>query len=50
MIQAAVEGDFAPFIRLLDVLATPYDDHPDAADLQRPPQPSEVVQQTFCGT
>ena len=50
MIQAAVKGDFAPFNRLLEVLAQPFDDQPDAQDLKRPPEPSEVVQQTFCGT
>lgn len=50
MIQAAVDGDFGPFHRMVDVLAHPFDDQPDAADLTRPPEPSEVVQQTFCGT
>ena len=50
MIEAAVDGDFAPFDRLLDVLSRPFEDQPDAADLMRPPEPSEVVQQTFCGT
>ena len=51
MIQAAVAGDFAPLDRLLGVLARPYEDQPDsAADLTRPPEPSEVVRQTFCGT
>lgn len=50
MIAAGVAGDFAPFERLLGVLATPYEDQPEAADLTRPPEPSEVVQQTFCGT
>jgi len=50
MIAAAVAGDFAPFERLMQVLARPHDDPSDAADLTRPPEPSEVVQQTFCGT
>ena len=50
MIEAAVAGDYAPFDRLMKVLATPFDDHEDDADLKRPPQPSEVVQATFCGT
>lgn len=50
MIAAATEGDFAPFVRLLEVLSRPFDDQPGAADLARPPAPSEVVQQTFCGT
>ncbi|MGQ3489263.1 protein adenylyltransferase SelO [Roseovarius pacificus] len=50
MIQAAVAGDFRPFDRLMRVLSHPYDAQPDAQDLMRPPEPSEVVQQTFCGT
>ena len=50
MIASAVAGDYAPFGRLLDVLARPYEDQPDAGDLARPPEPAEIVQQTFCGT
>lgn len=50
MIEAAVAGDFAPFERLVSVLSDPYRDQPGADDLQAPPAPSEVVQQTFCGT
>ncbi len=50
MISAAVEGDFAPFQRLLDVLSRPYLDQPEAADLTLPPAPHEVVRETFCGT
>ncbi|WP_424986324.1 protein adenylyltransferase SelO [Microbulbifer sp. S227A] len=50
MIAAAVEGDYAPFHRLNTVLARPYDDQPDAADLARAPRPEEVVPATFCGT
>ncbi|SHE45538.1 Uncharacterized conserved protein YdiU, UPF0061 family [Ruegeria intermedia] len=50
MIQAAVQGDYAPFHRLNAVLARPYDDQPDAADLMRPPAQDEVVHATFCGT
>ena len=50
MIDAAVSGDYAPFERLVSVLANPFDDQPDAADLTRPPEPAEVVRATFCGT
>ncbi len=50
MIAAAVEDDFTPFHRLLDVLSRPYQDQPEAADLTRPPEPHEVVRATFCGT
>ncbi|MES0861000.1 protein adenylyltransferase SelO [Ruegeria sp. SCPT10] len=50
MIEAAVKGDYTPFHRLNTVLAQPYEDQPEAADLMRPPTSSEVVQATFCGT
>jgi len=50
MIASAVAGDFAPFHWLNTVLARPYEDQPEHADLQRPPAPEEVVQATFCGT
>jgi serine/tyrosine/threonine adenylyltransferase len=49
-IRAGVAGDFTPFHRLVDVLARPFDDQPEAADLRRPPAEDEVVRQTFCGT
>ncbi|UWQ82093.1 protein adenylyltransferase SelO [Leisingera caerulea] len=50
MIASAAAGDYALFHRLNAVLAKPFDDQPDHADLQRPPKPEEVVQATFCGT
>ncbi|MFY9211792.1 MAG: YdiU family protein [Aestuariivita sp.] len=50
MIAAAVQGDYALFERLNAVLATPFADHIDDADLKRPPAPDEVVPATFCGT
>ncbi len=50
MIQAAVQGDYAPFHRLNTVLGDPYSDQPENADLTRPPAENEVVQATFCGT
>ncbi|MEP2784158.1 MAG: protein adenylyltransferase SelO [Pseudoruegeria sp.] len=50
VIQAAVDGDFAPFERLNAVLASPYETQPDTQDLTRPPEPREVVKATFCGT
>ncbi|MGR3804556.1 protein adenylyltransferase SelO [Marinibacterium profundimaris] len=49
-ISAALEADFAPFERLMAVLAHPYDDQPHAQDLAAPPTADEVVQATFCGT
>ncbi|OED47933.1 protein adenylyltransferase SelO [Leisingera sp. S232] len=50
MIAAAVAGDYALFNKLNRVLAKPFEDQPEHADLQRPPLPQEVVQATFCGT
>jgi uncharacterized protein YdiU (UPF0061 family) len=50
MIEAAVQGDYAPFDRLMRVLASPYEAQPDEADLRRPPAKDEVVEATFCGT
>ncbi|OWU84848.1 hypothetical protein ATO6_11075 [Oceanicola sp. 22II-s10i] len=50
MIEAAVAGDMAPFERLMQVLARPYEDQPETEDLTRPPLPGEEVQATFCGT
>lgn len=50
MIEAAVQGDYAPFERLNRVLADPFTDRPDDADLTQPPRADEVVTATFCGT
>jgi uncharacterized protein YdiU (UPF0061 family) len=51
VIRAAVEhDDFAPFARLAQVLSRPYETQIDFADYAEPPQPSERVLQTFCGT
>lgn len=50
-IRAAVtDGDLAPFHRLVEALAQPFDDRPGIADLTLPPRPEEIVRQTFCGT
>jgi len=49
-IQHAYGGDFAPFHRLVDALATPYTEDDEYADLESPPRPEEVVHRTFCGT
>ncbi|MFX0541138.1 protein adenylyltransferase SelO [Roseovarius sp. S4756] len=50
MIDAAVEGDDAPFHRMLSVLSRPFEMQPDAADLTNPPAQDEIVARTFCGT
>jgi serine/tyrosine/threonine adenylyltransferase len=49
-LNAASGGDLKPFHQLLEVLQRPYDDQPEAAEYAQPPQPSERVLQTFCGT
>lgn len=49
-IQAAYQGDHAPFLRLVDALADPYEEQPEYADLELLPKPGEVVHRTFCGT
>ncbi|MEO7716923.1 MAG: protein adenylyltransferase SelO [Capsulimonas sp.] len=51
VIQAAVEADdFGPFEEMLTVLAHPFEDQPAFAYYADPPQDSERVYQTFCGT
>ncbi|CUJ32329.1 protein adenylyltransferase SelO [Cognatishimia activa] len=50
MIQAAVDGDYALFHKLNDVLATPYETSTDALPYTTPPTEDERVKATFCGT
>ncbi len=47
---ATDDGDLAPLDRLLSVVSSPYEDHPELAEYRQPPQPDEVVERTFCGT
>jgi uncharacterized protein YdiU (UPF0061 family) len=49
-ITAAVAGDLRPFERLVAVLARPFEDQPEAADLAAAPEQHEAVRRTFCGT
>jgi uncharacterized protein YdiU (UPF0061 family) len=49
-LSAAESADYAPFHKLLGVLQRPYEEQPDAAEYGQPPNPSERVLQTFCGT
>jgi uncharacterized protein YdiU (UPF0061 family) len=49
-IQAALRGDYSPFERLNRVLARPFDEQPEHAKFESPPEPSEIVEHTFCGT
>ncbi|MEM9576206.1 MAG: YdiU family protein [Pseudomonadota bacterium] len=48
MIAAAVQGDYAPFHRLMAALTAPYTTEDTA--LMRPPTEAERVPATFCGT
>jgi uncharacterized protein YdiU (UPF0061 family) len=55
MVEAAIVAaeqreDFAPFERLISVLARPFEQQAGADRYAEPPQPHEVVRQTFCGT
>ncbi|MGE0701809.1 MAG: protein adenylyltransferase SelO family protein, partial [Hyphomicrobiaceae bacterium] len=50
-IAAAVRReDFVPFEALVAVLQHPYEDQPGRDRYTLPPEPDEVVRQTFCGT
>ena len=49
-IVAAYQGDFAPFHALVDLLEAPLTYRAELASYAAPPQPEEIVQQTFCGT
>ena len=47
---ASERGDLEPFRKLLGIIQRPFDDQPESAEYERPPEPSERVLQTFCGT
>jgi uncharacterized protein YdiU (UPF0061 family) len=50
-IDAAVRmQDFEPFHTLVDILAKPFEFRKSLARYALPPQPEQVVMQTFCGT
>nr|WP_090219960.1 YdiU family protein [Litoreibacter janthinus] len=49
-IQAGINGDYAPFHRLNEALAQPFEDRSEFADLEAAPSEQQVVRQTFCGT
>ena len=51
VIRAAEDnGRFGPFERLHEVLQKPFDEQQINVEFQKPPQPEEIVQATFCGT
>jgi len=47
---AAMNRDYAPFEKLMSVLAAPYEDQPGNVSYTQPPRPDQVVHATFCGT
>ncbi len=49
-LAAALTDDLGPFEALLAALATPFEDRPVHRRFQVPPEPDEIVHQTFCGT
>ncbi len=49
-ISAAIQGDLAPFHRLLGVLSRPYEVQPESIDLTLPPGEEQWDFRTFCGT
>ncbi|CAA0126023.1 Uncharacterised protein [Halioglobus japonicus] len=50
-IAAATDNDdLSVFQRLVDVLESPHHYQPELAAFATPPQPEQVVKQTFCGT
>ncbi|MCF7822262.1 MAG: YdiU family protein [Mariprofundaceae bacterium] len=50
VIEAAINGNFAPFHELVDLLSRPFDAQPGSEGYELPPTPDEEVRQTFCGT
>ena len=49
-LNSAVLGDLSVFQNLLDVLKNPYEETEKLIPYQSPPEPSDQVYQTFCGT
>lgn len=47
---ASERGDLEPFRQLLGILQRPYEQQPAVADYALPPEPSDRVFKTFCGT
>lgn len=50
VISSALQDNFAPFHRLVGVLANPYTEQTEHSELERAPMVDEMVTQTFCGT
>ncbi len=49
-LEAAVTGNLDPFEDLSRILASPWEESPESLRYRCPPEPHEVVHQTFCGT
>ncbi|MFW5499852.1 MULTISPECIES: protein adenylyltransferase SelO [unclassified Maridesulfovibrio] len=50
-ISAAVKKeDFGPTKKLINILQNPYEGQPEYDEYMQPPEPTERVYQTFCGT
>ena len=53
-LAAANEGDLQPMLRLCAAVKNPFQEpaapENPADDLETPPRPEEIVQETFCGT
>lgn len=49
-LDAATQGDLAPFRAMLDALGAPYDDRAALKPYQSPPPADAPAYQTFCGT
>ena len=48
--SAVFNDDFSPTHNIIKVLKKPYEDRLEINDYQRPPKPSEQINETFCGT
>jgi uncharacterized protein YdiU (UPF0061 family) len=50
VLNAAVEGDIAPFNQLLGILSRPYDNHPGDLQFEKVPVDFDAHYRTYCGT
>ena len=50
IVAAVANGDFAPFERMVEAVAKPYETRDSFSEYTTPPQADEVVLRTFCGT
>ncbi len=49
-LDAAVKGDMSVMLKLLEILANPYEHSPEQAEFCQPAPPSAKPYRTFCGT